>query len=501
MLLRLISFFLAATALGYGDNPNRWILDSAEDWRRFEAASTGLVSLGGAIAPGDAVGSYRSRLRHYPGPRRARMITLKQDDMWLNWEAVDPIGPSNLGDAPVFLARGPGDYWMFGRYGNAEQREDFAAEDARLPGFDIPLKTTPFPKQFDAPGGLKNGLGGYHAWQSRDLVHWVHHGPVTEHFSRWVTSAEYADGKAYIYYDFPNDQDPHLYIDADLEDGRPGNNMGLVFKDPSNGSDCAVIRDLEGNFHLIVEDWSPINARKHSWDSPLTGHAVSADGVRNFRILPPPVDHRTTPTGRFEEHPHPHWTLEDPERFPSSIARYEVHEPEQDAYGDWAAIGIGGQVYLFGDYHPAGKHGWDALQVAWFTAEGMNRPFRFCGSIGQGHPDPDIAFADGRFVLVTQTKADFVSPGPWVERIEVRVGVDTSRDGAIDLWTPWQEVKESYTPLPGFAKQVARKPAAMDLTALPPGYAFAFEIRLRDSTTNASKPVLDAVSLEFTPEE
>ena len=60
-------------------------------------------------------------------------------------------------------------------------------------------------------------------------------------FCRWTTTAEQVGGKTYIYYDFPNDQDPHLFIDGDLTDGKPGKNMGLAFADPSDGSDCAVV--------------------------------------------------------------------------------------------------------------------------------------------------------------------------------------------------------------------------------------------------------------------
>ena len=57
-----------------------------------------------------------------------------------------------------------------------------------------------------------------------------------------MTSAEFADGKTYIYHDFPNDQDPHLVIDSDLTDGKPGKDMGMAFKDPTDGSDCAISR-------------------------------------------------------------------------------------------------------------------------------------------------------------------------------------------------------------------------------------------------------------------
>ncbi len=69
------------------------------------------------------------------------------------------------------------------------------------------------------------------------------HGAVTPSQLRWSTTAEFLDGKVYHYYDSPNDQDPDLVIDDDLTDGRPGRDLGLVFLDPTHGSDCVVIRD------------------------------------------------------------------------------------------------------------------------------------------------------------------------------------------------------------------------------------------------------------------
>lgn len=186
------------------------------------------------------------------------------------------------------------------------------------------------------------------------MINWVHHGPITESFGKWMTTAEMVDGKAYFYYDFPNDQDPHLYIDKDLTDGEPGKNMGLAFLDPSHGSDAGIIRSLDGKLHLIYEDWSFLNASKRSWDSPIGGHAVSETGIGDFKIMKPAVDHRTKPTDKILTYRHPHWVKEDPKRFPSNIAEYELHEPEQPAYGDWAAIAVGGRYYLFGDFDPAG---------------------------------------------------------------------------------------------------------------------------------------------------
>lgn len=488
-----------------------WRIDTQAEWIESLLKKSGMKISEGLASPAENTALLSSVIKRFDQKRSLQSMTIDQSPVWHNWKPIPNIGPSNLGDAPVMLSIGPGNYWMFGRYGSSQKKKGFKPDAAKLEGYEIPLKTTPFPNQFDAPGGLKKRLGGYHAWQSKDMVNWVHHGAVTEAFSSWVTTAEYVDGKLYIYYDYPNDQDPHLYIDEDLTDGTPGRNMGMAFKDPSHGSDCSFIRDLQGNFHVIYENWSPIDASKHSWDSPLAGHAVSSDGIGNFKILPPAVDERTKPTGRFAEYPHPHWHATDPKKYPGkpapidipqhrikagdirAFAKYEIHEPVQNAYGDWAAIGIGSQYYLFSDYHPANG----GIRVGWFTSSSLDKPFTFCGEIGRGHPDPDIMFAEGRFYLATQMKTDYVSPGPWVESVEVRVGVDTNKDGAIDHWSDWQTVKETYDYTPGFSKQIAKTPAKLDLSGLPAGYGFQFEIKVTDTTDNASKPVLDKITLTF----
>ena len=488
-----------------------WQIDHTAEWQAAQAGSEGIEIVDGFATPSGVTGRYRSSVKRFPQKVSAQSITFGQSPSWLNWQPVDKVLPPSLGNAPVFLSLGPNNYWAFG----LNTAEPPNGEEAKLEGFDLPLKTTALENVFDAPGAFSGNSDGYHAWQSKDMKHWVHHGAVTPKRAKWTTTAEYRDGKVYIYYDFPNDQDPHVYVDEDLFDGKPGRDMGMAFKDPSHGSDCAVIRGLDGKFHLIYEDWSPIDASKHSWDSPLAGHAVSDDGLSDFKILAPAVDKRTEPTGTFKEFPHPHWHQEDPENYagkPSRVdvpmhaikagdvrayARYEVHEPEQNAYGDWAAISIGGQYYLFGDYHPAGSTKGKEMSVAWFTASGINQTFTFCGNIGSGHPDPDIGFAEGQFYLLTQTRHDYVSSGPWVESVEARVGVDTTGNGRINQWTDWKEVKESYDHIPGFAKQISRTPAALDLSTLPAGYGFAFEFKATDTTENESKPLIDKVTLNF----
>ena len=95
---------------------------------------------------------------------------------------------------------------------------------------------------------------GYHAWHSKDLRDWKLLGLVCP--SSCMTSAEYVDGKFYLYYDEPNDENPHLIIDDDLTDGILGKEYGEVFNDPSHGSDAGVFRDEDGTFHMIYEDES-----------------------------------------------------------------------------------------------------------------------------------------------------------------------------------------------------------------------------------------------------
>ena len=224
---------------------------------------------------------------------------------------------------------------------------------------------------------------------------------------------------------------------------------------------------------------------------------MSGDGLNDFKILAPAVDDRTTATGKMGTYNHPHWNAEDPENYPTSIAKYEIHTPEQNAYGDWASISIGGQYYLFSDFDPAGHSGSHSMSVAMFTSSSLDEPFTFFGNIGKGNPDPDVCFAEGRFYLATQQNSDFTSTGPWVETVEVRVGVDTVNDAKIDQWTDWQVVTESYDYTPGFAKQVQKTAAAMDLSALPAGYGFQFEVKMKDTTDNESKPELDRVTLTF----
>ncbi len=437
-------------------NPNgavTWKVDSEADWNQAGAEYIGIVLSNGEAAPVDTGGTYSSVMKGFEGSLKPRKATIRQSVVWDNWVEVTNVGPPEAEDAPVFIPVANDDYYLLG------------------------LGST----------------GGYHAWHSTDMVNWTDTGKVTDGDAhRWVTSAEYKDGSFYILEDKPNDEDPHLWIDNDLTDGQLGTFFGMVFNDPSHGSDAGLFRDdSDGLFHIIYEDWTPINARKHSWDSPLAGHTSSEDCINGFEPHEhvPVVDYRTTPTGETGTYSHPS----------SGTLSYEIHEPEQPCFGDWTMIKIGSQYYLFGDYEevleetPPDTRG--PVKIARFTSSSLYQEFELVGSLGKKHPDPTVGFAEGQFYLITQQEIDYVSPGPWVEAVQLRVGVDVEGNGTIDTWTPWHTVSERYDHKPGYARVVDVSPAELDLSDLPEGHGFKFELNLVDRTSNESLPIVDSVEI------
>jgi len=84
-----------------------------------------------------------------------------------------------------------------------------------------------------------------------------------------------------------------------------------------------------------------------------------------------------------------------------------------------------------------------------------------------------------------------------VQKVEARVGVDTTGDGKLDTWTDWSDVKETYDYHPKLAKHVKKTPAKIDLSDVPAGHAFGFELRMIDATANKSKPMIDRATLLF----
>ena len=429
-------------------------INDANSWQRsMDSGSNVSISAEGTVTPANASEdySYRSNIIEFSSLTDAQDIVFKQSDGWDNWIPVSNIGPAGAREAPVLLSVQDGEYYFLASI---------------------------------------NGDTAYQAWSSNDMINWQFHGPVTgsaHTTGRWTTTAEYKDGQFFIYYDSTNDENPALFIDDDLTDGVPGTDFGVVYVDPTNGSDISVFRDdADGRFHIIYEDWSPILARVNSWDSPLAGHVSSPDGITGFRFGDHPnvIDHRTTPTGDFGSYEHPQ----------QGTLIYEIHQPAQDAYGDWTTIKVGSQYYLFADYHPAG----DSIRLGRFTSSSLeNEELQLIGELGNGHPDPTVAFAEGQFYLVTQQSTDYVSPGPWVNGVSARVGVDIDGNGTIDQRTAWQTIQETYDHKTGYARVVDVDDARLNLASLPSGFGFQFEFRVDNSVVANISPLMDSVTMTF----
>ena len=153
-----------------------WLIDSQDQWQQASEAKSHLDFVDGFATPKAKTSSFTSQIKSFETKRSAKSITFDQSQLWQNWNPKPNIGPSNQQDAPVALSLGPNNYWVFGRYGSglpkvkkakkakkgkakvnvkakqlAPKQDAFQAEDATLEGFDIALKTTRFPNQFDAP--------------------------------------------------------------------------------------------------------------------------------------------------------------------------------------------------------------------------------------------------------------------------------------------------------------------------------------------------------------
>ena len=436
------------TTNNLASNNEQWVIDDQASWLAAELSSDLQINQGLATVPSQSnEAKFISVIQSYPTKRQANHLILEQSPVWDNWRGVANVGPQSARDAPVLISIEDGNYYYLGR----------------------------------------GSTNGYHAWHSTDMQSWSDRGPVTPTGDgRWVTSAEYKDGLFYIYADVPNDQTPSLFLDNNLDDGIPGISMGPAFQKPECGSDASFFRnDSDGLFHIIYEDWSPINARQNSWDSPLAGHASSVDGLSGFEHHEhvPVVDHRTTPQGVDITYSHPQ----------IGSCSYELHSPAQDAYGDWTTIKVGGQYYMFADYdlHSSG------IRIGRFTSDSINKEFDLVGSLGNGHPDPTVGFAVGQFYLISQQATAYVSPGPWVDGVEARAGVDQDGDRTIDVWTEGQTVQEIYDHKAGDIRVVEKTRAQLDLAGLLTGYGFQFEVRVDPTVVDAVTPVLDRIEMEF----
>ena len=553
----ILAISISFLIINCNSKPVSWRIETQQEWELARYESLNLEILEGEIHPkGDlAYFSTKLKLNH---KRKLRSIKIEQSKQWNSWHEIPKVTPKRAWNAPVFIPISSGNYWLLAEYmdvevqgyrawhgkkwnywheipkvepkqvekermfipvssGNCwfltEHRDDeaqgYRAWHGKKWNYWPEIPEIAPKRAEDDPvfipvssgncwflaGHEGNKADGYHAWHSEDMRTWKHYGPVSTKVNRWVTSAEYANGKFYIYFDKPNDEDPHLIVDDDLTDGKQGKEVGKVFDDPSHGSDIAIFRDDDGIFHLIYEDWSPINACGNSWDSPLAGHADSPNGIDGFEPheFPPPIDERSKSTGHIVHYePDPNQLIPGMDLFPYT---YELHQEPQDAFGDYTMIKVGRWYYIFCDYdsHDQNK----TMRVGRWRSSDIGKQFLWDGEIGEGfHPDPTVGFAEGKFYLIVQRSGkDFVSEGPWVDGIEVKAGVDTDGDEIIDKWTEFIKIKETYKQKTNFVRVVESIPAVLREINLDYGYTFEIVVRVRKN--KGFLPILDVLEINF----
>jgi len=149
-----------------------WTIDDAADWNAAVAKAENLDLVDGRAVPTTNTAAFSSRIKAYDAPRKAVALTFRQSPAWDNWKKIPSAKPERVGNAPIFLPVADKNYYFF------------ACNGKRFP---------------------------YHGWHSTDMKAWKHLGVIAK--SHWATTAEYKDGKVYLYYDQPNDGKPHLVID------------------------------------------------------------------------------------------------------------------------------------------------------------------------------------------------------------------------------------------------------------------------------------------------
>ena len=133
-IFKVLSLTLFFTSFVFAET---WEINNQADWKKNIQSSKGIIIEGGLVSPKEKTGHFKTKLKKFKTKKSLQSLTLNQSPVWQNWEEVPGVGPSNLGDAPVFLANGPKDYWMFGRYKplrakKGQNSAKFTPQDAKL---------------------------------------------------------------------------------------------------------------------------------------------------------------------------------------------------------------------------------------------------------------------------------------------------------------------------------------------------------------------------------
>ena len=112
MKFLLITFITFAVSVSLFSES--WKIKSQTEWKKNLQSSKGIIIKDNVVSPEGKAGHFKTKLKKFKSKKSLQSLTIHQSPVWQNWEEVPGVCPSNLKDAPVFLAKGPKDYWIFG---------------------------------------------------------------------------------------------------------------------------------------------------------------------------------------------------------------------------------------------------------------------------------------------------------------------------------------------------------------------------------------------------
>ena len=109
----ILSFTGVVTSTLFADT---WKIESEAGWKNNIKSSDGITIENNSVSPTRKNATLKTKLKKFKKKKRGVSLTLRQSPAWQNWKEVPSVGPSNLRDAPVFLSKGPKDYWILARF-------------------------------------------------------------------------------------------------------------------------------------------------------------------------------------------------------------------------------------------------------------------------------------------------------------------------------------------------------------------------------------------------
>ena len=111
----ILVFCVACTSKSGGYDDLIWRVKGQEEMVENIVSSEGVDINEGLLFPKNKSGKITTKIKRFTEKRSAKKLEIAQSPIWENWTETAELGTPNMADAPVFLRKSPGDYWIFSR--------------------------------------------------------------------------------------------------------------------------------------------------------------------------------------------------------------------------------------------------------------------------------------------------------------------------------------------------------------------------------------------------